>query len=96
MHFCEHAVFLPLCDKLLERDHVLWVRLIVVEHDKDLRVGNVVHHCVVQNVVLPRLFWRNSETLLTLRECASQNTRQIHAFDIVTIWFRVGVTGRVA
>ena len=81
---------------LLECDQVFWVSLAVVEHDKDLRFGNVVHHCVVQNVGLPRLIRRNSETSLTLRECASQNTRQVHAFDTVTIRLRVGVTGRVA
>ena len=96
VHFCVHALLLRVCDKLLERDQVLRVRLTVVEHDKDRRVGNTVHHRVVQNVGLPGLIWRNSETSLTLREDASQHTRQVHAFDTVTIWLRVGVTGRVA
>ena len=81
---------------LLECDQVFWVSLAVAEHDKDRRVGNVVHHRVVHNVGLPRLIWGNFETSLTLREDTSQNARQVHAFDTLTIWLRVGVTGRVA
>ena len=73
---------------LLECDQVLWVSLAVVEHDKDLRVGNIVHHCVIQNVGLPGLLWGNFEIFCTLREDASQNARQVHAFDTVTIWLK--------
>ena len=60
-------------------NQVLWVALPVTEHNKDFRVGDLIHHAIIGvSWIIWILCWRREETLLALCILTNQDSTIIH------------------
>ena len=60
-------------------NQVLWVALPVIEHNKDFRVGDLIHHAIIGvSWIIWILCWRREETLLALCILTNQDSTIIH------------------
>ena len=68
-------------------NQILWIALRVIEHNKDFRVGDLIHHAVIGvSWIIWILYWRRDETLFSLCILTNQDPTIIH----VPLTTRVG------
>ena len=71
---------------LEERDQVLWVRLPIKEHNKDVWVMNIIHCRVKLCCRISRIPWWLSHITTSLGVQSSQHLSQIYVFVATAVW----------
>lgn len=70
-----------------EGDEVLWVRLVIMEHNIHARVREMIHHTIITVLtVFAFAKWRNPHVLMAYCVGASQNSGHYHELSPISRW----------